>query len=276
MKKIALWVLPIAATLAVAGCSGASTPDEATQPSPTTTDASPSSSAPPTDPGSTGPSAPSPSGSTEPAAASQEENATSDKQLTANDLFAVAEAVESRYGMGGTRILKDADLRASFQTVEEIVAGMKVSPAECGSFAMAGMSETLERVNMAIVVLPAESNDLTTSVTMASYDTAHVLDQLQAQAKENTGDCSKFTLTMQGLEVSAVVKKVKASTTAKTTNATVTDVKVMGQSVTTLTVAGYDGRSNVTVSISQPKDVDTAVKKAEKYIDLALLHMGGK
>ncbi|WP_411733032.1 hypothetical protein [Paeniglutamicibacter sp.] len=272
MKKIALWALPIAATLAVAGCSGASAPDEATQPSPTmAVDASSSSSAPPTDPGSTGPSAPSASGSVE--AASQEENATSDKQLTANDLFAVAEAVESRSGTGGTRILKDADLRASFQTVEEIVAGMKVSPAECGSFAMAGMSETLERVNMAIVVLPAESNDLTTSVTMASYDTADVLDQLQAQAKENTGDCSKFTLTMQGLEVSAVVKKVKASTTAKTTTATVTDVEVMGQSVTTLTVAGYDGRSNVTVSISQPKDVDTAVKKAEKYIDLALKQM---
>lgn len=271
MKKTALWALPIAATLAITGCAGEATPDAATQPGQSTTaDAAPGSSAPPSDPGS---AATSPAPSTEATSAPPKSKPASGQQLTANQLVKVAKAVEKEYGKAGAKIIKNSDLQASAAMIEDVVAGMKVSPAECGAFAMAGMSEMLERVTMVAVVLPAEANDLTTSVSIASYDSAGVLEQLLEQSRENKKDCSKFTLTMQGQEASAVVKEAKADTSAKTTMATVTDVKVMGQSITTLTVAGYDGQSNVSVSISQPKDLDTAVNKAEKYIDLALKQM---
>ena len=274
MKKTALWALPIAATLAITGCAGETTPDAANQPSQSTTaDASPSSSAPPSDPGS---AATSPGPSTEATSAPPKEKPASGGQLTANQLVKVAKAVEKESGKAGAKIIKNADLQASAAMIEDVVAGMKVSPAECGAFAMAGMSEMLERVTMVAVVLPADANDLTTSVSIASYDSAGVLEQLLEKSKENKKDCSKFTLTMQGQEASAVVKEAKADTSAKTTMATVTDVKVMGQSITTLTVAGYDGQNNVSVSISQPKDLDTAVHKAEKYIDLALKQMADK
>lgn len=276
MKKTALWALPFAATLAVTGCAAESTPDPATRPSQTATaDASPGSSAPLTSSGSAGPSVPSTSASPE-AAATPESNAASGKQLTANQLVKVAQALEGEYGKDDARILKDTELRASMGTIEEILSGMKVSPAECGAFAMAGMSEMLERVTMAALVLPAEANDVTTSISIASYEDAEVLEKLLQQTAENKSECSKFTLTMQGQEATAEVKDAKAGTTAQTTMATVTDVEVMGQAITTLTVAGYDGQNNVSVSISQPEDLETAVTKAEKYIDLALLHMAGE
>lgn len=270
MKKTALWALPIAATLAVTGCAAESTPSAATQPGQTATaESSPGSAAPLTGPGSAGPSAPSSVATTEPSAATG-------KQLTANQLVKVAQALEKEYGKDDAQVLKDAELRASMGTIEEIVSGMKVSPAECGEFAVAGMSEMLERVTMAVLVLPAEPNDVSTAVSVASYDSAGTLEKLMQQAADNKADCSKFTLTMQDQEATAEVKDAKASTTAQTTMATVTDVKVMGQSITTLTVAGYDGQNNVSVSISQPEDLEAAVNKAEKYIDLALLHMGDK
>lgn len=279
MKNTALWALPIAATLAITGCSAATTPDAATEPGQSATatepsqaataEATPGLSASPAGPGSSAPG----TSTTPQATASAEGTPTPGKQLTANQLVTVAKALQKEYGKDGAKIIKNSDLQASAQTIEEVVAGMKVSPAKCGAFAVAGMSEMLERVTMVALVLPADANDLSTSVSIASYDTAGVLDQLQAKARESKGDCSKFTLTMQGVEASAQVKEVKAKTTAKTTMATETQVKVMGRSVTTLTVAGYDQRSNVSVSISQPQDLDKAVTEAEKYIDLALRHM---
>ncbi|MFL4473570.1 hypothetical protein ACIPVK_06205 [Paeniglutamicibacter sp. MACA_103] len=268
MKKTALWALPFAATLAITGCAAESTPDPAAQPSSGATPTPATASDPATQPSS--------GAATEPAATTPESHAASGKQLTANQLVKVAQTLKKEYGKDDAQILKDAELRASMGTIEEIVSGMKVSPAECGEFAVAGISETLEQVTMAVLLLPAEPNDVTTSISIASYPDAEFLEKLVQQAGENKVGCSKFTLTMQGQEASAEVKDAKASTTAQTTIATVTDVKVLGQEITTLTVAGYDGQSNVSVSISQPEDMDKAVAKAEKYIDLALQHIAGQ
>lgn len=270
MKK-ALWALPLAATLALAGCSGTSPNDENTQPSPATAADSPAGAGgPASEPGSTEQSSP----GTESDAASPDPNAASGKQLSADELVQVAEAVEDEYGKEGAQILPDADLKASAPMIGEMLQGMKVDPAECGVFAMAGMSEMLDRVNLVTVVLPADANDATTSVNIGSYDSADVIEQMLAQAARNSADCSEFSLTMQGQEASAVVETGEASTSAATTLATITDVDFMGQKVTTLTVAGYDGQNTVSVNVSQPKDLDAAVQEAEKYIDLALLHMG--
>ena len=67
---------------------------------------------------------------------------------------------------------------------------------------------------------------------------------------------------------------VDTSTTA--TQATVSNVDMLGQSMQTLTVSGSEGHSNVSANISNPTDLGKAVKEAEQYIDLALLHLEGK
>lgn len=284
MKKTTWWVLPIAVTLAVTGCGGATAPEEAAQPGQTTgAEALPSSPAPSNEPGATDqasaePAAPSGSAgaSAETTQGSQEPRTAPGRQLTAKELGKVAKAIGKAGGPDGTKVLEDAELRASMPTIEQILAGMKVKPAECGSFAVAGVSEMMNRVNMAAVVFPADADDLSTSVNLGSYDSAEVIDQALAQADQGSTKCSEFTLSMQGQEVSAVVEPARADTSATTTLATVTNVEMMGQNMQTLTVTGYKGHSNVSVNISNPTNLSKAVKEAEKYIDLALLHMEGK
>ncbi|WP_139194903.1 hypothetical protein [Arthrobacter sp. UCD-GKA] len=282
MKKTTWWALPIAATLAVTGCGGGAAPEEAAQPSQTAgAEALPSSPAPSNEPGATdqafaAPTAPSSSASAETTQGSRESKATAGRQLTAKELGKVAKAISTAGGQDGTKILQDAELRASMPTIEEILAGMKVEPAECGSFAVAGASGMMDRVTMAAVVFPADADDLSTSVNLGSYDSADVIEQALAQAEQGSTKCSEFTLSVQGQEVSAVVEPAKADTSATTTLATVANVELMGQNMQTLTVTGYKGHSNVSVNISNPTDLGKAVKEAEKYIDLALLHMEGK
>ncbi len=284
MKKTTWWALPIAATLAITGCGGGAAPEEAAQPGQTAgAEALPSSPAPSKEPGATDqasaePAAPSGSvsASAETTQGSQDSKETAGRQLTAKELGKVAKAIRTADGQDGTKILEDAELRASMPTIEEILASMKVKPAECGSFAVAGASEMMDRVTMAAVVFPADADDLSTSVNLGSYDSADVIEQALAQAGQGSTKCSEFTLSMQGQEVSAVVEPAKADTSATTTLATVTNVETMGQNVQTLTVTGYKGHSNVSVNISNPTNLGKAVKEAEKYIDLALLHMEGK
>ncbi|MBP2375690.1 hypothetical protein JOF46_003602 [Paeniglutamicibacter psychrophenolicus] len=285
MKKTTWWALPIAAMLAVSGCGGTTAPEEAAQPSQTdVAEALASSPAPfdepeATEPASAEPTAPSSSESAETTKASQgseEPKAAAGGQLTAKELGKVAKAIREAGGQGGTKILEDAELRASAPMIEDILSGMEVDPAECGAFALAGVSEMMDRVNMAAVVFPADANDLSTSVNLGSYDSADVIEQALAQVDKSSTKCREFTLSMQGQEVSAVVEPAKANTSATTTIATVTSVEMMGQNMQTLTVTGYKGQSNVTVNISNAKDLGKAVKEAEKYIDLALLHMEGK
>ncbi|WP_146755185.1 hypothetical protein [Arthrobacter sp. AQ5-05] len=285
MKKTHWWALPIAATLAVSGCGGAAAPEVAAQPSQTSGDeATPSTPAPSAEPGAADQAAaepPAPSSSaeaetTQSPKGSRESKATPGRQLTVKELGKVAEAIRKAGGQDGTKILDDAELRASAPMIEDILSGMQVDPAECGSFALAGVSEMMDRVNMAAVVFPADANDLSTSVNLGSYDSADVIEQALAQSDESSTKCSEFTLSMQGQEVSAVVEPAKANTSATTTLATVTNVEMMGQNMQTLTVTGYKGQSNVTVNISNAKNLSKAVKESENYIDLALLQMEGK
>ncbi|MDQ0094824.1 hypothetical protein [Paeniglutamicibacter psychrophenolicus] len=282
MKKTTWWALPIAATLAVTGCGGGAAPEEAAKPGQTAgAEALPSSPAPSNEPGATdqpsvSPATPSSSASAETTQGSQDSKATAGRQFTAKELGNVAKAIRQAGGPDGTKVLEDAELRASMPTIEQILAGMKVKPAECGSFAVAGASEMMDRVTMAAVVFPPDADDLSTSVNLGSYDSADVIDQALAQADQGSTRCSEFTLSMQGQEVSAVVEPAKADTSATTTLATVTNVEMMGQNMQTLTVTGYKGHSNVSVNISNPTNLSKAVKEAEKYIDLALLQMEGK
>ena len=282
MKKTTWWALPIAATLAVSGCGGTTDPDKAAQPSQTAVAEALASSPAPSDepeatePASAEPSAPSSSASAETTKDAQEPKAPTGRQLTAKELGKVAKAIGKAGGQDGTKILEDAELRASMPMIEEILAEMQVKPAACGSFALAGASEMMDRVTMAAIVFPADANDLSTSVNLGSYDSAEVIEQALAQADQGSTKCSKFTLSMQGQEVSAVVEPAKAKTSATTTIATVTNVEMMGQNMQTLTVSGYKGHSNVSVNISNAKSLSKAVKEAEKYIDLALLQMEGK
>ena len=270
----------MAATLAASGCGGTAAPEDAAQPSQiAVAEALASSPALSDEPEATDQASaelPLPgSASAETTNGSQEPKAAAGWQHTAKELGKAAKAVRKAGGQRGTKILEGAELRASAPKIEDLFSEMHVEPAECGAFALAGVSEMMDRINMAAVAFPADANDLSTSVNLGSYDSADVIEQALAQIDECSTKCSEFTLTSQGQELLAVVEPATATTSATTITATLTNVEMVGQNLPTLTVTGYKGQSNLTVNISNAKDLGKAVRESEKYIDLTLLHIQG-
>jgi hypothetical protein len=297
MKKSAIWALPLAATLALTGCSGllGSDSKESVQPSPSS---SPEASASATAPAQASPSpTPQSSATTQDAAetssdsgfgsaseSSRDSAFGSDKgsthsasadQLGAGDLLEVAQALESYYEKGGVQIIENDELKSAAEQSEDLIASMDVSPAECGVYATSGAMDMISHMNMVSVSIPAGSNDAGMAVSVGSFDDASDVDKAVSMGKSSAKDCSEFTMTMGGQDITAAVETGQANTNAEDTIATMTEVGLAGQKTQTLTVNGYDGVNTIGVTIISPKDVDVAVAQAEEYLDLALLHMAG-
>ena len=243
MKKTAFWTLPLAAALALTGCAAQ---EEAAAPSQGATD--------------------------QPAAASSSAAAPAAgaKQLTAEQVEAVASALKESEPTAGAQVLNDAVLKAGTAQMEQIIAGMKAEPAACGPYASAGMSEILDSVNMASLVVPAASGAESTTVSVASYASVSDVQDLAAKRQQSFKDCATFNLEIQGSKTSATLTDTKASTDADSTLASLGEIKFGGQTMKTLSVYGMDGNNTVAVTLSAPKDVDAAVAKAEETINAAL------
>ena len=243
MKKTAFWALPLAAALALTGCAAQ---EEAAAPSQGATD--------------------------QPAAASSSAAAPAAeaKQLTAEQVEAVVSALKDDEPAAGAQVLNDAVLKAGAGQMEQLVAGMKVEPEVCGSFAASGASEILESVNMASLVVPVASGAESTTVSVASYASVSDVQDLAAKQQQSFKDCATFNLEIQGSKTSATLTDTKASTDAESTLASLGEIKFGGQTMKTLSVYGMDGNNTVAVTISAPEDVDAAVAKAEKTINAAL------
>ena len=296
MKKIAIWTLPLAATLALTGCSGLLGSDSAESPTPSPSatvaasasateaqqpSASPTPEAAATTPAATettsdaGFSSSSESSSDSATADAGSNHSASEDQLTAQELLEVAQSVESYYEKGGVQIIENAELKSAAAQSKELIDSMKVSPAKCGVYASSGSMDLMNHMNMVSVNIPASSNDAGMMVSIGSFDDASDVDTAVSVAESSSKECSEFTMTMSGQEITAAVETGKASTKAETTIATMTEVNMAGQKTKTMTVQGYDGVNNIGVIIVSPKDADVAVAQAEEYLDLALLHMAG-
>lgn len=296
MKKIAIWTLPLAATLALTGCSGLLGSDSAESPTPSPSatveasasataaqqpSASPTPEASATTPAATettsdsGFSSTSESSSASATADAGSNHSASEDQLTAQELLEVAQSLESYYEKGGVKIIKNAELKASADQSKELIASMKVSPAECGVYASSGSMDLMSHMNMVSVSIPRSSNDAGMVVSIGSFDDASDIASAESMAESSSKDCSEFTMTMGGQEITAAVETGKANTKAEKTIATMAEINMAGQKTRTLSVSGYDGVNNIGVAIVSPKDADVAVAQAEEYLDLALLHMAG-
>ena len=252
MKKTALWAVPLAAALALTGC--ASPQDPAAMTSPAVEQSPPATQT---------------SAATDAAAAPAAEG----NQLTADQVYAVVSALKDAEAAPGAQILKDAELKSGAAQIEQFVAEMNVKPEACGAFAASGMAETLDAVNMASLVMPANASAASTSVSIASYGSPADVQAMADKQKKSFEECATFSLEIQGREASATLKDTKAATDAATTLASLGTVKVDGQTMQTLSVYGFDGNNTVAVTLTAPKDVDAAAKKAEETINAALKHI---
>ena len=109
------------------------------------------------------------------------------------------------------------------------------------------------------------------------------MDEVLAIDKLEPVNCATYALKLKGREVDAQVDEGQANTDAATTLAitgagtvkATADGKDVGKVTKTVTVTGYDGVNKVAVDVKNPRDADAAVKKAEEYINLVLLHIEG-
>lgn len=292
MNKKAFWVLPLAASLALTGCSGllgsdpSQSPSEASQPPAADTPAaeSPAAETPAAETSAAAPSAEAESatpGDAFPSAEAESQapfngTTTPARQLTANQLYSVAEAMKADDPRQGTQIIKDAELKASSQQTEDLLEGMKVSPAECGVFAGGGLQEAFSQMNLASVIVPGDASAQGTTISLGSYEDSSIVGSQLAKAQAATVDCSDFTFTMDGQSASAKVQAETATTDATTTVANLSTVKLGGKSIETLSVIGYDGFNTVGVTVVGPTDPEISVIQAQDIIDLALLQMAGQ
>lgn len=287
MKRTAFWALPLAASLALTGCSGLSGPT----PSPTVQDDPLAAS---TESASASFDAPAPTENASDAGfgdslsddegngfGTDEGSASTGAQLSADELFQVAQAVENYHEGGGVEIVGDASLKTSANKLAGLVAEIEVDPAACSGYATSSSNGMLSHMNMVEVNLPADSNAEGNRVSIGSFDDPGSLEAVLAIDKVEPVDCAAYSLILNGREVDAQVDEGQANSDAATTLAimgvgTVTataDGKDVGKVTKTLTVTGYDGVNKVAVDITNPQDVDAAVGKAEEYINLALLHI---
>lgn len=292
MNKKAFWVLPLAASLALTGCSGllgsdpSQSPSETSQPPAADTPAaeSPAAETPAAETSAAAPSAEAESatpGDAFPSAEAESQapfngTTTPARQLTANQLYSVAEAMKADDPRKGTQIIKDAELKASSQQTEDLLAGMKVSPAECGVFAGGGLQEAFSQMNLASVIVPGDASAQGTTISLGSYEDSSIVGSQFAKAQAATVDCSDFTFTMDGQSASAKVQAETATTDATTTVANLSTVKLGGKSIETLSVIGYDGFNTVGVTVVGPTDPEISVIQTQDIIDLALLQMAGQ
>lgn len=288
MKRTAFWALPLAATLALTGCSGLF----GTESSPSPTEASVEQSAPaptPTESESASAQAPAPTeseadgesgfGDSSDGADGQaafEAKATPAKQLTAAQLYSVGQALEATDPRPGTQILKDAELKDGASQLEGMMGDMEVSPEKCAVFNTGSVSEQLSHANQVAVAVPGDASAQTTTIAISSFDDSALVGDLLAKTKAASADCSEYTVKMQGQNVEASLKDGKATTDATETLANLSTVKVAGQTVKTVIVTAYDGNNVVAVTVTGPTDADISVIQAQDTIDEALLHMSGQ
>jgi hypothetical protein len=270
--------LPLAATLALTGCSGllGSDAKESAQPSQSSSAEASASEF----------SAEQPSSSATPAAtetasdsgfgidAGPDHSASAD-QLSISELTEVASAVESYYGQSAVKTIGDVENKALAAQSERQLASSEVTPEVCAVYSAAAGSDMISHLNIITATFAADSNDAGMSVSLGSYDDPADVQMMIGKAKTSSEKCSSFSMTVVGQTVTATVQEMPATTNAETTIATLADLSSGEQYAENLIVSGYDGVNTVAVSIAEPKDLDTAKAKAEEYVDQALLHIAG-
>lgn len=293
MKKIAIWALPLAATLALTGCSGLLGSDSTESPTPspaataeaapTTPEASNTTSVATETTSDSGFSSDYESPSDSGTADTGSDDFASADQISPSELVDVAKAIESYYEKGGVTIAKDAELRAASEQLASMMGEMDVTPAVCNSVATSSTNGMLDKMNMVSLTLPGDANSDLTTISIASYEEASKLDEVLSMAKAAVMDCSNYSMSMAGREVEVRNTAAQANTNAADTLITMGEATVMksadgtseGKETRTLIVSGYDGVNNVAVTITNPTDDAAAVARAEEYVDLALLHIAG-
>ncbi|WP_313811599.1 hypothetical protein [Glutamicibacter sp.] len=249
MKKRSLVLLPLAAALALSGCSGSdSTAENSASASQQSEQSSPEQSAP-------------------------AQSADASAALTSEQASAV---VKKLAGDSKDAMVMDGDtLAASIPQAQKLIDQMEIKPEKCAEFVSQQNIGDLSGIHMAVAVVPGSNPMESTSYSVAGYDDASKLNKAKelATAKDLQG-CDKFTMTIGGQEVEAAAKFVDATSDADVTYVTSSNVKMGGQEVPggTYQMQGIVGPNVIGISVSgdSSKSQDEVVKEMTTEMNKAV------
>ncbi len=233
MKKRSLLLLPLAAALALSGCSGSDT-----EPSTESTETSAGSSD---------------TGASQEAAAPQASAALSTEQAKS--------IVTKLAGDSSTVQILDGDsIAASLPQAKAMIEQMEIKPEKCAEFVTQQDSWDIDGINMAVAVLMDETTMASTSYSVAGYEDSSKLEQITEQAKsKDLQGCDTFSMSVAGQEVEASAKILDVTSDADVTYGTVSTMKMNGMDVPgTYQIQGLVGNNAVAVSISASEEESEA------------------
>ena len=218
MKKRSFLLLPLAAALALTGCSGSANET----------------------PGSPD------------AGASQEKAAPETAALSTEQATAI---VKKLAGDSADAQIMDGDtIAAALPQAKKLIEQMEISPEKCAEFVSQQAAWDIDGINMAVAVLMDDSTMESTSYSVAGYEDTAKLDQITKQVKnKDLQGCDKIGMTVQGQNAEVGVKILDASSDADLTYATSNTTKLNGTDVPgggSYQMQGLVGNNAVSVSMT--------------------------
>lgn len=245
--RIAPATLVIAAAMALAACGGS---DQAsTSPSPATT----SSSAP----------APSPTPTPTPTPTS--------KAYTNDELTSIVAGLKDAQGQSLT-VVPAAQIDQGLIASRELLKTAVITPKACGVMTDSNTQIPKGSAYAAGTSLSAAARTVTVVTVFGVKDAAAMAAQFE-KSKATAGACSKFTIEVQGQQITSETTPLEAAVQADVTNsALVVQTLPTGQKQAIVTVTGINGTLAATAAKTGPVAAVTAASAPElvKLVNAAL------
>lgn len=240
-KKPLYLVLPLAAGLALAGCSGSGSDSNG---SPTVASSSAQGSA--SEASSSAQAVDAQSSSAAPTESSDATSSSAAEGSGAGNNAALSDAQLKKAvttffdGEPGVQILSGKTLRAQAGAAGAMVEGMKISPEKCNSAQGIDIKAELKKNNIAVGTYPNPENPMqtVTLTVMSAGDPAETQTKFD-QGIEALDDCKKMDVEVMGIKTKMKMEEAKVSADAPSSLAlrtviTVQDTKIPGSNVSLL------------------------------------------
>lgn len=183
-----------------------------------------------------------------PATEEKKPAAVSDKQFTEAELTAILAGLKDSGGTALT-LLPAADLAQGAEMQKSLLAGMKITPEECKTFASSN-AQLPEGSVYAAGSWPADSaSGATTVVTLLSAD-AKVLDEKLTTVADKRNACESFTVEIAGQSIDTTLKPLSVDTAAEAENAMLISQLLPGD-VTNSTITVEARQGSLLISVVQ-------------------------
>ena len=157
-------------------------------------------------------------------------------------------------------IENDAMLRPQFEN--DSFTGISITPEQCSGLLSSTFDKGIQDGNLAFGLLQ-DSNVL----TLVSYEDASVLEEQVEGGDQVVAECADLQMENDGVQLSAGVEKIDASTDAPTTHAYRTTIDRGDAEGIAIHVMGISGTVQISVTMFDSADEAAGIAEAEEAIN---------